>query len=957
MLGPAGGGDRPARGLDGAEGGADDDGVVVGDVVELRVHGVNGTPATDILDDAAPRQVAGDQAGRVWRRSVPAKGPGERVRDVEAFHWAAFTKLNVLRFLWLILIPFTLVNLASYALLIERQDPDAAAVRTRWWQVKDATALRIVRLLGMTMTLQMVATTCYIGWQTGLIPWEWNPGLRLLAGGALPTALVLALWWFGKQSYDQDPAGGHALWVTERGAIFDRGFWSGSSSCPRRLEQHVIASLGLIGVIGLWRSGTPWEWSVVSPAAKGIYWVLHVACAAVSVVCIVGVCVHHDETKSAFDGDNPPEGVAAKAGRQLFGPTLGLIGAVLVVLWYSGDHPPGGGPTGEPPVEVSATAPEVMVTVIAIVLVALLFVLTLANLAQVWDPVGRRLRRGVGKDPVPGAFRPYWGGMAATILTILAVGVASGFSAAAFRWAQGADAPIGAAAVVFSVGAICWGVMPALAVVAALPIVALLRNHKWAAGLWLVSEGLLGVAIWRDWGEFGLASWADLAYAAPLLVGVAAAKNTFTRNPPLAPHLGRLLGLPSGDAAEDERVSPEERRRRRQVLGQLEWAQTRRYYHRVLGLAAVAAAGCVAWQGVAAAMQLVRWQVVAAGPGDRLPPNLGIGDVAVLAAPERFGTWVIGLLATGVGALALLLWRNPNAGTTVGVVFDLLSLWPRVGHPLCPPPYGGRAVLGVATRASQLANTRTPGDYGADVQDESRTGNGYRAVVISGHSQGSLVSLAAVAVLKRAAVNPEDPRQEKYAWLNKDAAGATMKRLALLTYGSQLQFIYARLFPGYLGFHVLRGQFRESLGGRWKNLHRWTDPIGGPVLAWPNRNDFWTGQRAPSPATEKWSWMANRGSPAKGVATTLSLEKDEAVPELGPPCAAGEDVQLQDPLMLADSAYYPRLPARGHGDYWLDPYFGAVVWKLAKESVASGPAELHNQLHAIGDAPKAVPAT
>jgi hypothetical protein len=44
-----------------------------------------------------------------------------------------------------------------------------------------------------------------------------------------------------------------------------------------------------------------------------------------------------------------------------------------------------------------------------------------------------------------------------------------------------------------------------------------------------------------------------------------------------------------------------------------------------------------------------------------------------------------------------------------------------------------------------------------------------------------------------------------------------LPRPALLTHGSQLMWASPRFFP--------------ALDGRRRNLHRWTDPLGGPVLA------------------------------------------------------------------------------------------------------------------------------
>ena len=79
------------------------------EVVELRVHGVGGTPAEGLLGTAEPDdlvQVGGDVAAPFMaRRKDPL---------VEGYVWGKLTSKGLLQPLWLLLLPFTLVNVAGW---------------------------------------------------------------------------------------------------------------------------------------------------------------------------------------------------------------------------------------------------------------------------------------------------------------------------------------------------------------------------------------------------------------------------------------------------------------------------------------------------------------------------------------------------------------------------------------------------------------------------------------------------------------------------------------------------------------------------------------------------------------------------------------------------------------------------------------------------------------------------
>ncbi|MFF9197632.1 hypothetical protein ACF09L_20725 [Streptomyces sp. NPDC014779] len=156
-------------------------------------------------------------------------------------------------------------------------------------------------------------------------------------------------------------------------------------------------------------------------------------------------------------------------------------------------------------------------------------------------------------------------------------------------------------------------------------------------------------------------------------------------------------------------------------------------------------------------------------------------------AAQALGSWMIGfgfLLFVTLGRRA---YKDRSARRTIGILWDVGTFWPRAAHPFAPPCYAERAVPDLTWRMSSWT---------------ACTGG---RLVISGHSQGSVLAAAAVWQLPP----------------------ATRGRVALLTYGSPLERLYGRWFPAYFGPEALRGLHRTV--HFWSNLYRATDPIGGPV--------------------------------------------------------------------------------------------------------------------------------
>ncbi|WP_307805256.1 hypothetical protein [Streptomyces spirodelae] len=225
---------------------------------------------------------------------------------------------------------------------------------------------------------------------------------------------------------------------------------------------------------------------------------------------------------------------------------------------------------------------------------------------------------------------------------------------------------------------------------------------------------------------------------------------------------------------------------------------------------------------------------------------------------QALGSWLVGFAFVLLLAWSRRAYKDASARRTVGILWDVGTFWPRCAHPFAPPCYAERAVPDLAWRMAMWTDQRPE-----------------RRLVISGHSQGSVLAVAAVWQL--------DPD--------------TRRQIALLTYGSPLERLYGRWFPAYFGPHRLAA-FHDGLEC-WRNLWRLTDPIGGPVR--PESADT----PEPGPLAE-----------CRGV-------------DRGP---------LRDPLVYGRTRELPLPePILAHGDYRADPAFtqerAGLLARLKKRSV------------------------
>ncbi|MDX3097645.1 hypothetical protein PV703_02520 [Streptomyces sp. ME01-24h] len=174
-----------------------------------------------------------------------------------------------------------------------------------------------------------------------------------------------------------------------------------------------------------------------------------------------------------------------------------------------------------------------------------------------------------------------------------------------------------------------------------------------------------------------------------------------------------------------------------------------------------------------------------------VPGRVGAGAPGwvrtVAQTAQDLGSWLAGAGVVALFTLGRRAYRDAGARRTVGILWDVGTFWPRAAHPFAPPCYAERAVPDLTWRMT----TWTRAHRGK--------------IIVSGHSQGSVLAAAAVWQL--------DP--------------TTRARIALLTYGSPLGRLYGRWFPAYFGPPALTALHGEVHA--WRNLWRRTDPIGGPV--------------------------------------------------------------------------------------------------------------------------------
>ncbi|MFE9438579.1 hypothetical protein ACFYO2_06175 [Streptomyces sp. NPDC006602] len=685
-----------------------------GTALELLVHGVGGTTPEKMLDDPRTVRITGDDTAAVFRRaqdadaeSTPDDHQGRPVP--EAYVWCNLTSGNGTRALWLLLLPFMVVNLAHW------MRPTARG-RKRTVRLYGL----LVRLAGLTLTVLLVAAVCEVAldlaaWQCAgtracaerhtwlgfLSPtvsdggWWSRPGRRLALAALVPAALTWLLWylsqrtWSAYESQQPMPRTPEPDEETGRTALGRPGFWYGRRLVARLRAAHTAAGL-LTVAAAVGTSAARFDHRSGGPAlldALGRFLEAALVAAAVGVVWVV---CRRGRSEHRLDRD-----LDAHLVRRLPLTALVLLGLAAV---YAGWERPGWESAGRLPGDA---------TFGGIALVQGLLVIALGAVADVLyraHPDPRAAMRGLG-------------GPAVAMLACALGGVMSGgVSQRVADWLDGTGMNIPGPPVLLTWQA---SVIPPLLVV----LLVLCGWLAWRTRLLRRSEL---AAVERDYPDqpkdpsrtrriARARAAATLTDRGPLLVAV-------TSTTTLLLGAGALVGAMTTDKAPAEAAQ----RTHAFVEGAAETAQA-------------------------------------------------------------LGSWLIGF-----GFILFVTWgrrayKDASARRTIGILWDVGTFWPRAAHPFAPPCYAERAVPDLTWRMETW--TRTTGGR----------------LVLSGHSQGSVLAAAA-------------------AW---QLTPSVRKRVGLLTYGSPLERLYGRWFPAHFGPAALSALHHDV--DCWRNLHRPTDPIGGPV--------------------------------------------------------------------------------------------------------------------------------
>ncbi|SCF09307.1 hypothetical protein GA0070607_5452 [Micromonospora coriariae] len=254
-------------------------------VVELRVHGVSGAGADQVLDRPHVHQVAGDRSGGFYRpREGYPDATGTGGITLEAYRWSDLPSGTAVRTLSLVfLLPFMLCNVALWMRPAGHASKHGIVALCRVLALT-LTMLYVLSIVGVA--LDLVAWRC-MGTPSCMAGRSWlswlggrSPGLRLGLLALVPVAAVGLVWWLGARpghSFDAFRTRAPAAAAAHR--LSAVGQWDGTPLVSRLRSVHVAGAFATLdGSLLAAR---------VSQGASWVMAVLVVATGAVLLACLV----------------------------------------------------------------------------------------------------------------------------------------------------------------------------------------------------------------------------------------------------------------------------------------------------------------------------------------------------------------------------------------------------------------------------------------------------------------------------------------------------------------------------------------------------------------------------------------------------------------------------------------------------------------------------------------------
>jgi hypothetical protein len=869
-------------------------------VTEIRVHGVGGTSPMAMLGRSDLVQVSGDDISGFYRSAS-----GDSGRTIEAYSWGGLTASSASRALWVLLLPFSLVNIAGWMIEPSRErhpPPEGAggfAALDRFVcrlgsRLPARTSERLQRLqlwwvhiLALAFSATYVQLAAYLAvdlfaYQCGgdpacrarfplrdLLGTEAQVGRRLVMGVAVPVLLLIVFLYLARRSrltYEsyRPMDGTEATTDLPSLSLEDPLIWD------RVRYQTVMARLHAstcVGILLVTLAGTLRQLIEPGPGARGtiqvVATVVGVALAVASLSMVMLIAA-----RAGVDDRSQTEVIERLDRFTQVGFWLGWATLALAAAGAWNLQPA----RALPAVNWFALAPLVLLTV-AIAVGALLalcqalrwlaechlqtdqFVVVVVAVAVALAPRPAVLAGGAALLLLLNVAAPPVEGRQTALLDLGVLGalalagwvLSQVLGEPAFLWAGVALSAVTAAFLWLArrpEDGFRWAGTGAVGAFAALILLGVFSGGIVRTAR-LLSGGDLVVEYpaFYDWAVVAVTLSLGVAVFSLLLYGVRAFVVRFGGWHEEAEARLTRAGYP--EPTRDD-VSMQS------VIFRTV-AETARAIDVMITLAATilfATGVAGAWKMATGGRDFAQWF-------DRDFPLEWTG-LLDLAAWLAVGAVVGAYLAVRSGL------RNEATRRKIGMVWDVASFFPRSFHPFAPPSYAARAVPEIQARIRE------------------KLGNGER-VILAGHSQGSVIAAAVMASLPATVT-----------------AGT-----ALVTYGSPLGSIYRPFFPLAVSDQLV-GRIAAKVGpgaeaGRllWANFYRRTDPIAGRAF--------------------KVGELEDRA---------LRSELTEALVKYGRRPRAG-DVELEDPWEEQVVPFRPVPRLRVHSGYESDPAWVETMAVLA----------------------------